>query len=46
MDIVWLAIIETSPLWAFVGILAIALCIEEGVKARSKRRMVDNPTLW
>jgi hypothetical protein len=38
--------IFTSPLWVFLGILFAALLIEEGVIARNKRKMVDNPTLW
>ena len=40
------AFIFTSPLWVFLGILFIALCIEEGIIARNKRKLVDNPTLW
>jgi hypothetical protein len=38
--------IFTSPLWIFLAILFVALCIEEGVIAYNKRKMVDNPTLW
>ena len=36
----------TWPLWAFLGILGASLFVEEGIKAHSKRRAVDNPTLW
>jgi hypothetical protein len=36
----------TSPLWIFLAILCVALFIEEGIIARNKKRMVDNPTLW
>ena len=38
--------ILTSPLWIFLGILFVALCIEEGIIAYNRRKMVDNPTLW
>jgi hypothetical protein len=37
--------IFTSPLWIFLAILFVALCIEEGVIAYNKRKMVDNPAL-
>jgi hypothetical protein len=36
----------TWPLWAFLGILSVSLFVEEGIKAHSKRRVIDNPTLW
>jgi len=36
----------TWPLWAFLGILAVSLFVEEGIQAYSKRRAVDNPTIW
>jgi hypothetical protein len=38
--------IFTSPLWIFLAILGIALFIEEGIIARNKKKLVDNPTLW
>lgn len=36
----------TIELWVFLAVLLVALFVEEGVKAHSKRKMVDNPTLW
>lgn len=36
----------TWPLWAFLGLMGASLFVEEGIKAYSKRKMVDNPTLW
>ncbi len=36
----------TMELWIFLGILAVALFVEEGVIAHNKRKLVDNPTLW
>lgn len=36
----------TIELWIFVAILGASLFVEEGIKAYSKRKMVDNPTLW
>ena len=36
----------TSPLWIFLAILWVALLIEEGIIARNKKKLVDNPTLW
>ena len=44
-DIIY-AFYMTMELWIFLAILGIALCVEEGVIARNKRRLVDNPTLW
>jgi len=35
----------TWPLWAFLGILAIALTAEETI-SHYRRRVIDNPTLW
>jgi hypothetical protein len=40
------AINLTKELWIFLGILGIACLVEDGVKAYSKKQMVDNPTLW
>ena len=40
------AFYQTIELWIFVGILGASLFVEEGIKAYSKRKMVDNPTLW
>ena len=45
MDILY-AFYITMELWIFLAVLAIALCVEEGVIARNKRKLVDNPTLW
>jgi len=36
----------TIELWVFLAVLGIALLVEEGIIAYSKRRTVDNPTLW
>jgi len=36
----------TWPLWAFLGVLGASLLVEEGIIAHSKRRVIDNPTLW
>jgi len=36
----------TIELWVFLGFLLVALCIEEGVIAYNKKKLVDNPTLW
>jgi len=36
----------TMELWIFLAVLLIALCIEEGIVARNKKKLVDNPTLW
>lgn len=36
----------TMELWIFLAILGVSLFVEEGIKAYSKRKMVDNPTLW
>jgi hypothetical protein len=35
----------TMELWIFLGILGIALCVEEGVVAYGRRKTVDNPAL-
>lgn len=43
--LIW-AFTMTMELWIFLGVLSIALFVEEGIKAYSKRKMVDNPTLW
>ena len=44
------AIIEafymTMELWIFLAILAVALCVEEGIIAHNRKKLVDNPTLW
>jgi hypothetical protein len=36
----------TLELWIFLAILGAALLVEEGVVARNKRKLVDNPSLW
>jgi hypothetical protein len=36
----------TWPLWAFLAVLSASLFVEEGIKAYSKRKMVDNPAIW
>lgn len=35
----------TMELWIFLAILGIALLVEEGIVARNRRLLVDNPTL-
>lgn len=36
----------TIELWIFLGVLSIALFVEEGVVAHNRKKLVDNPTLW
>ena len=43
-EIIW-AIQQTIELWVFVGILAVALLVEEGVVAHNRKKLVDNPAL-
>ena len=45
MDILY-AFYTTIELWIFLAILGVALVVEEGVVARNKKKLVDNPTLW
>ena len=45
MNEVFEAISMTRELWIFLGILAIALFVEESYTARCRRKLVDNPTL-
>lgn len=44
-DIVY-AFYMTIELWIFLAILAVALCVEEGVIAHNRKKLVDNPALW
>ena len=44
-DIIY-AVYMTMELWIFLGILMLALFVEEGIVAYNKRKMVDNPALW
>lgn len=46
MNDILYAFYMTWPLWAFVAVLLASLFVEEGIKAYSKRKMVDNPALW
>ena len=46
MNDILYAFCATWPLWVFLTILGISLFVEEGINAYSKRKMVDNPTLW
>jgi hypothetical protein len=39
------AVYMTMELWIFLGILGVALVVEEGVVTRNRKRLVDNPTL-
>jgi hypothetical protein len=36
----------TWPMWAVLGILCIALFVEEGIIAHNRKKMVDNPAIW
>ena len=40
-----LAFYYTWPLWAFLGILGVALIAEETID-HYRSRVIDNPTLW
>lgn len=44
-DIIY-AFYMTMELWIFLGVLGIALLVEEGVVAYNRKRLVDNPALW
>ena len=44
-DIIY-AFYMTMELWIFLGILMLALFVEEGIVAYNKRKVVDNPALW
>jgi ABC-type dipeptide/oligopeptide/nickel transport system permease component len=46
MNDILYAFYMTMELWIFLAILLVALCIEEGVIAHNKKKLVDNPTLW
>jgi hypothetical protein len=46
IDTILALFIFTSPLWVFLGILAVALCVEEGIIAHNRKKMVDNPAIW
>ena len=39
------AFLMTIELWVFLGILGIALVVEEGVIAHNRKKLVDNPAL-
>jgi hypothetical protein len=39
------AFLMTIELWVFLAVLLIALVVEEGVVARNRKLLVDNPTL-
>lgn len=36
---------QTIELWVFVGVLSIALFVEEGVVEYNRKKLVDNPAL-
>ena len=40
------AYINLAIIMAPIIIMGIALFVEEGIKAHSKRKVIDNPTLW
>ena len=46
MNDILYAFYMTMELWIFLGVLLVALLVEEGVVAYNKRKLVDNPTLW
>jgi len=46
IEAVLYAFYMTLELWVFLGILCIALFIEEGIVAHNRQKLVDNPTLW
>ena len=46
MNDILLAFYMTIELWVFLGILGIALIVEEGIIAHNRKKLVDNPTLW
>jgi hypothetical protein len=46
MNDILYAFYMTMELWIFVGILGVALLVEEGVVARNRKKLVDNPALW
>lgn len=39
------ALYMTKELWIFLGILSVALFVEEGVVAYGRRKIKDNPAL-
>jgi hypothetical protein len=39
------AFLMTIELWVFLAVLLIALVVEEGVVARNRKLLVDNPAL-
>ena len=46
MNDILYAFYMTMELWIFLGILAVALFVEEGIIAHNRKKLVDNPTLW
>ena len=45
IDAILYAFLMTMELWIFLGILCIALLVEEGVIAHNRKLLVDNPAL-
>ena len=45
MNEILYAFYMTMELWIFLGILCIALFVEEGVIAHNRKKLVDNPAL-
>jgi hypothetical protein len=45
MNDILYAFYMTIELWVFVGILAVALFVEEGVVAHNRKKLINNPTL-
>ena len=45
IDAIFYAFLMTMELWIFLGILCIALLVEEGVIAHNRKLLVDNPAL-
>ena len=46
MNDILYAFYMTMELWIFLAVLGIACLVEEGIVARNRKKMVDNPTLW
>ena len=45
IDAIIYAFLMTIELWVFLGILCIALFVEEGIVAHNRKKLVDNPAL-
>jgi hypothetical protein len=45
MNDILYAFYMTMELWIFLGVLLVALLVEEGVVAHNRKKLVDNPAL-